>query len=55
MAPGEIVPPEVFEVPGLRFGRMTCQGLRFPEVSRTLADAQAPTSHWFPRGGCAAR
>ncbi|MDQ1178223.1 carbon-nitrogen hydrolase family protein [Microbacterium sp. SORGH_AS_0421] len=37
--PGEIVPPQTFEVRGLRFGLMTCYDLRFPEVSRTLADA----------------
>jgi len=37
--PGEIAPPETFEVDGLRFGLMTCYDLRFPEVSRTLADA----------------
>jgi predicted amidohydrolase len=37
--PGEIAPAETFEVDGLRFGLMTCYDLRFPEVSRTLADA----------------
>ncbi|GEB46092.1 hydrolase [Microbacterium testaceum] len=37
--PGEIVPPQTFEVDGLRFGLMTCYDLRFPEVARTLADA----------------
>ncbi|WP_314452484.1 carbon-nitrogen hydrolase family protein [uncultured Microbacterium sp.] len=37
--PGEIAPPETFEVAGLRFGLMTCYDLRFPEVARTLADA----------------
>ncbi len=40
VAPGEIAPPETFEVDGLRFGLMTCYDLRFPEVARTLADAQ---------------
>ncbi len=40
VAPGEISPPETFEVDGLRFGLMTCYDLRFPEVARTLADAQ---------------
>jgi predicted amidohydrolase len=40
VAPGEIAPPETFEVDGLRFGLMTCYDLRFPEVGRTLADAQ---------------
>ncbi|WZH36048.1 MAG: carbon-nitrogen hydrolase family protein [Microbacterium enclense] len=39
VAPGEIAPPETFDVDGLRFGLMTCYDLRFPEVSRTLADA----------------
>ncbi|MEX8058189.1 carbon-nitrogen hydrolase family protein [Microbacterium sp. 16-032] len=38
--PGEIAPPQLFEVRGLRFGLMTCYDLRFPEVSRTLADAR---------------
>ncbi|MDQ1076618.1 MULTISPECIES: carbon-nitrogen hydrolase family protein [Microbacterium] len=40
VAPGEIAPPDTFEVDGLRFGLMTCYDLRFPEVARTLADAQ---------------
>jgi len=39
--PGDIIPPQTFEVHGLRFGLMTCYDLRFPEVSRTLADAGA--------------
>ncbi len=38
---GELVPPETFELGGLRFGLMTCYDLRFPEVGRTLADAGA--------------
>ena len=37
--PGDIGAPEVFEVQGLRFGVMTCYDLRFPEMSRVLADA----------------
>ncbi|MDQ1174259.1 putative amidohydrolase [Microbacterium testaceum] len=37
--PGEISPPQTFELDGLRFGLMTCYDLRFPEVARTLADA----------------
>lgn len=37
--PGEIAPPETFEVNGVRFGMMTCYDLRFPEAARTLADA----------------
>lgn len=38
---GDIEPPETFEVDGIRFGLMTCYDLRFPEVTRTLADAGA--------------
>jgi deaminated glutathione amidase len=38
--PGEILRPETFEVGGLRFGLMTCYDLRFPEVTRLLADAE---------------
>lgn len=37
--PGEIAEPQTFTVHSLRFGLMTCYDLRFPEVSRTLADA----------------
>lgn len=54
VAPGEIAPPETFEVDGLRFGLMTCYDLRFPEVARTLADA-GWTWRSFLRSGCAAR
>ncbi|MDZ8202117.1 carbon-nitrogen hydrolase family protein [Microbacterium sp. SSW1-59] len=39
--PGEIVDPPVFSVDGMRFGIMTCYDLRFPEVTRLLADAGA--------------
>ena len=39
--PGEIVQPPVFAVDGLRLGIMTCYDLRFPEVTRLLADAGA--------------
>lgn len=39
--PGEIAAPETFEVGGIRFGLQTCYDLRFPEVSRRLADAGA--------------
>lgn len=39
--PGEIEPPQTFEIDGLRFGLMTCYDIRFPEVSRLLADAGA--------------
>lgn len=38
---GDIEPPQVFDLDGLRFGLMTCYDLRFPEVARTLADAGA--------------
>lgn len=39
--PGEISPPQTFEADGLRFALMTCYDLRFPELSRVLADAGA--------------
>ena len=38
---GELVPPQTFDVGGLRWGLMTCYDLRFPEVARTLVDAGA--------------
>ncbi len=38
---GELDAPQTFECGGLRFGLMTCYDLRFPEVARTLADADA--------------
>jgi predicted amidohydrolase len=37
--PGDISSAETFDLDGLRFGLMTCYDLRFPEVSRVLADA----------------
>ncbi|MFV0374224.1 carbon-nitrogen hydrolase family protein [Microbacterium sp.] len=37
--PGALTAPDTFEVGGLTFALMTCYDLRFPEVSRTLADA----------------
>lgn len=37
--PGEIAPPETFEIDSMRFGLMTCYDLRFPESARVLADA----------------
>lgn len=37
--PGALDEPNTFEVAGMRFGLMTCYDLRFPEVARTLADA----------------
>lgn len=39
--PGELVPPQTFELAGLTFGLMTCYDLRFPEVGRLLVDAGA--------------
>lgn len=41
VAPGPITEPETFEVEGLRVGLQTCYDLRFPEVTRRLADAGA--------------
>ncbi|GAA4150756.1 carbon-nitrogen hydrolase family protein [Leifsonia shinshuensis] len=38
---GDLATPEVFEVDGLRVGMQTCYDLRFPEVTRRLADAGA--------------
>lgn len=38
---GETGGAAIFEVAGIRFGLMTCYDLRFPEVGRTLADAEA--------------
>ena len=39
--PGELAEPETFEVDGMRFATMTCYDLRFPEVTRVLADTGA--------------
>jgi predicted amidohydrolase len=39
--PGELAEPETFVVGGVRFGLQTCYDLRFPEVTRTVADAGA--------------
>ncbi|MFJ4253063.1 carbon-nitrogen hydrolase family protein [Microbacterium sp. NPDC090003] len=39
--PGVIGEAATFEIAGLRFGLMTCYDLRFPEVARTLVDADA--------------
>ena len=38
--PGELGPAATFDLGGLRFGLMTCYDLRFPEVARSLVDAQ---------------
>jgi predicted amidohydrolase len=49
---GEITEPETFEVDGFRFGLQTCYDLRFPEVTRRLADAGAQAvllpAEWVP-------
>lgn len=37
--PGPVGEAQTFVVDGLTFGLMTCYDLRFPEVARTLADA----------------
>lgn len=39
--PGDPGEPSTFELGGLRFGLMTCYDLRFPELARTLVDADA--------------
>jgi predicted amidohydrolase len=39
--PGELGTASTFELGGLRFGLLTCYDLRFPEVARSLVDAQA--------------
>jgi predicted amidohydrolase len=39
--PGEIAEPQLFDFAGLRVGIQTCYDLRFPEVTRRLADAGA--------------
>ncbi len=48
--PGESTAPVVFEHGGVRFGLMTCYDLRFPELARSLADAQVllVCSSWVP-------
>lgn len=41
VCPGEIEMPETFDVDGLTVGLQTCYDLRFPELSRRIADAGA--------------
>ncbi len=41
VVPGELTPPEIFEVGGIRVGMQTCYDIRFPEVTRVLVDAGA--------------
>lgn len=38
---GDIEDPELFSVGGLRIGLQTCYDIRFPEITRRLADAGA--------------
>jgi len=38
---GDIQPPQLFDLDGLRVGLQTCYDLRFPEVTRRLVDAGA--------------
>ncbi|MDA0562767.1 carbon-nitrogen hydrolase family protein [Streptomonospora sp. S1-112] len=50
--PGEIEEPRTFTVDGLTFGLQTCFDLRFPEVTRRIADAGAQVlllaAQWVP-------
>ena len=39
--PGEVGVAATFDLGGLRFGLMTCYDLRFPEVARSLVDAES--------------
>ncbi|WP_017592563.1 carbon-nitrogen hydrolase family protein [Nocardiopsis potens] len=52
VAPGPITEPETFEVDGVLFGLQTCYDLRFPEVTRRIADAGAHVlllaAEWVP-------
>lgn len=41
VAPGGLSAPETFTVGGIVFGLLTCYDLRFPEVTRVLADQGA--------------
>ena len=53
--PGALQPPETFLVGGLRVGLQTCYDLRFPEVTRVLADAEVDLvlvpADWVPGPG----
>jgi deaminated glutathione amidase len=50
--PGPLDGPEVFEVGGVRIGLQTCYDVRFPEVTRRIADAGADLvvmpADWVP-------
>ncbi len=41
VVPGPLADPEIFVVDGIAVGLQTCYDLRFPEVTRRLADAGA--------------
>jgi predicted amidohydrolase len=49
---GDIEPPQVVDIGGLRWGFLTCYDLRFPEVARRLVDAGATClvvpAQWVP-------
>lgn len=53
--PGALEPPETFLVGDLRVGLQTCYDLRFPEVTRVLADAEVDLvlvpADWVPGPG----
>jgi predicted amidohydrolase len=53
--PGDLEPPQTFLVGGLRVGLQTCYDLRFPEVTRVLADAGVDLvlvpADWVPGTG----
>lgn len=53
--PGALEPPQTFLVGDLRVGLQTCYDLRFPEVTRVLADAEvdlvAVPADWVPGPG----
>lgn len=53
--PGALEPPQTFLVGGLRVGLQTCYDLRFPEVTRVLADAEVDLvlvpADWVPGPG----
>ncbi|CAL9547469.1 Deaminated glutathione amidase [Nocardiopsis dassonvillei] len=52
VAPGPIEDPRTFTVDGVTFGLQTCYDLRFPEVTRRIADAGAHVvllaAQWVP-------
>ena len=53
--PGALEPPQTFLLGGLRVGMQTCYDLRFPEVTRVLADAAVDLvlvpADWVPGEG----